>query len=203
MLEKIKEFPTFVIVRRILHIIVVLAAALLCTDAGAQRVGAGIFNSLKGFGLQLDSDHFEDFYFDSFTVYADIYGIPTARSNAPGIKANYSRNYVVKVLESQYVGFDLYVGPGCTLGYVKDFEVNYYRDTSVPLMKNHGVVAALSGTFGCRFEFGRRILIDLSFCLDAGLHIRKDEEMGNISVGLYKNGIFQTPYPQVTILTVF
>lgn len=191
------------IVYRASHIIAVVVAALLCINAGAQRVELGIFNSIKGFGLQLDSDHFEDFYFDSFTVYADIYGIPTARSNAPGIKANYSRNYVVKVFDKEDIDFDLYVGPGCTVGYVKDFEINYYRDASVPLVKNHGVVTALSGTFGCRFEFGRRIIIDLSLCLEAGLHIRKNEELGNLNVGLYKNGIFQAPYPQLTILTAF
>lgn len=190
-------------VYRAFHIIAVAAAALLCVNAGAQRTGAGIYNSPKGFGIQVDSDHFEDFYFDSFTVYADIYGIPTGRSKSPGVKANYSRNYVVRVFEKPNADLDLYVGPGCTLGYAKDFETNYYRDFSVPLVKNHGAIAALSGTFGCRFEFGRRIILDLSLCLEAGLHIRKDEELGNLCVGLYKNGIFQAPYPQITILTTF
>ena len=185
------------------HIIAVVAAALLCVNAGAQRVSAGIFNSIKGFGIQVDSDHFDDFYFDSFTLYADIYGIPTGRSNAPGIKANYTRNFVVKIFEQPNVDLNLFVGPGCTLGFAKDFETNYYRDFSIPLVKNHGAIAALSGTFGCRFEFGRRIILDLSLCLEAGLHIREDEELGNLCVGLYKNGLFHAPYPQLTILTTF
>ena len=56
---------------------------------------------------------------------------------------------------------------------------------------------------GCRFDFGGRVALDLSFATDAGLHIRRNEKEQKYmatSLSIYNNGLIQSFYPQLTIL---
>lgn len=185
------------------HIIVFLVALSLSANAAAQHTSFGLYNSVKGFGFSLNVANGEGTWVDALILFADIYGFPTARTHAPGIKFNYSREFIIHTIETPEVLFSFYFGPGFSAGYVKDYEKSYFQDITVHLTNNHGFVAALSGTGGCRFNFTKHIELDLSFTLEAGLHIRKDEKQDNIHVGLYKNGIFESFYPQLSILSYF
>ena len=185
------------------RILAFAVAVTLCCSAAAQQRAFGLYNCLKGFGVNLEVAGADGEFVDSYTLFADIYGFPTGRTDSPGVKFNYSREFpLLEVLENN-VSYSLYAGPGFSTGLVRDFEKNYYQDLSHPLEKNPGFIAALSGIFGCRFGFRNRIVLDLSFTLEAGLHIRKDESGGNAQVSLYKNGIFESFYPQLSILTCF
>lgn len=185
------------------HILAFLAALTLCLNANAQRVSFGLYNSIKGFGLSLDVAGEDEPYVDAIILFADIYGFPTGRTDAPGIKFNYSREFFIKRIDSPEAIFSFYLGPGFTTGYAKDYEKSYFQDITIPLEKNHGFIAALSGTAGCRIGFLRHIELDLSMTLEAGLFFRKDEKASNLHVGLYKNGIFESFYPQLSIVTNF
>lgn len=173
-----------------------------CMHADAQNIGIGLFNSPKGFGISLEQEGRKSpDFFNSYTLFADIYGTCTSRTPHPGIKFNASRLYYLDAITGSEATFIFYVGPGISAGYVHDFEKDYLTDFYKALSKNAGAVLALSGTGGCRFSFNKAIMLDLSFTIEAGMHLRR--ENGSTKLSLYKNGIFQTIYPQLTIYTLF
>ena len=174
--------------------------AALCIPAWAQE--AGFFNSPKGFGAQWRFPVHEG-VFHSATAFADIYGIPTSRCSSPGFRFNFSRQYVFKELESDGVKFMLYAGPGISAGVVRDHDKGRGLDLTSLIGENPGFMLAISGDAGCRFDFGKRVALDLSFAADAGIHVRRNEKEGDYfatSVSIYNNGLIQIIYPQITVL---
>lgn len=157
-------------------------------DIRAQEVSAGLFNSFKGFGLSTRIMS-EDAESRSFSLYADIYGLPLAEvSGAPGVKFNYSHDSVLRSYRAGSAAASLYAGPGMTIGYARDFRKGDF-----------GLVAALSGELGCRFRFDRRIVMDICMQTEAGVWIAKDKYLQNITLSLYKNGFIMTILPQLRL----
>lgn len=93
------------------------------------------------------------------------------------------------MLQSDQVDLHLYAGPGMSIGYVHDNKKG-----------NTGHIAALSGSISCTADFGRRITLNLGFSTEFGLHLRRDENFDIINLALYKNGLIQSFYPQLSIL---
>ena len=164
-------------------------------SASAQRAAAGIFNSPKGEGVNVDFAP-ADGAFYSLAVYADFYGLLSRRSKEPGVRMNFTRNFVFKEFGDGTARYFLYAGPGLSLGWVHDFERGYFTKEITPLSKPYGAVAAVSGTAGCRFEFERGISIDLSFTGEAGLMYRPS----NSKLTCYLNGILESFFPQISIM---
>lgn len=177
----------------------VLAAVLLSIPSLAQRPSLGIFNSLKGLGAALELPA-SDGEFNSFALYVEIYGIPTGRCSEPGVKFNWSHNFEIKRFEAESTVFSIFAGPGVSTGYMRDFEVGQRIQGSLALTKNPGVMAALSGTGGCRFSFESRIELDLSFTAELGILVRRDETVNDFNLNMYRNGLMQCIYPQLSIL---
>lgn len=172
----------------------------LFLPAGAQE--AGFLNSPKGFGAQYRFAE-ADGIFHTATALIDIYGIPSSRCSSPGLRFNFSRQYIFKQLESRGVSFTLYAGPGLSAGVVRDHDKGRWFDLKSLISENPGFMLALSGDAGCRFGFGRRISLDLSFTADAGIHVRRNEDQPAYpatSLSVYNNGFLQALYPQFTIL---
>ena len=179
----------------------VLLAALFCAPATAQDIG--MYNSPKGVGAQFRfAEH--DGIFHTATAFVDIYGVMTSRCQYPGYRFNFSRQYIFKKLEHDDVRMTLYAGPGISFGYVHDHDKGRKLfDIQSLIANNDGFMFAVSGDIGCRFDFGKRIALDLSFTADAGLHVRRNEkektyQAANLSI--YNNGLLQAFYPQLTIL---
>ena len=159
----------------------------LCLPAGAQE--AGFFNSPKGFGAQYS--------------FAEKDGIPTSRCSSPGYRVNFSRQYIFRHMESAGVSYTFYAGPGISTGMVRDHDKGKGFDLTSLISGNPGFMLALSGDIGCRFDFGRRVALDLSFMADAGIHVRvneKEKSYTATSLSVYNNGLIQFLYPQLTIL---
>ncbi len=174
--------------------------AALCLPAAAQE--AGFLNSPKGFGAQYRFTE-SDGVFHTATALIDIYGIPTSRCSSPGIRFNFSRQYIFKQLESRGVSFTLYAGPGLSAGIVRDHDKGRWFDLTSLISENPGFMFALSGDAGCRFGFGRKVSLDLSFTADAGIHVRRNEDEPSYaatSLSIYNNGFLQAIYPQLTVL---
>lgn len=174
---------------------------MLSIQSHAQRTSFGVYNSLKGIGAEVEIPNGGN-EFTSLVAFAEIYGIPTGRCDKPGVKVRFSHNYVFKTFEEESTVFMLYAGPGVSAGYMRDFEVGRRIDKTLTLTRNPGVMAALSGSFGCRFSFESRIALDLSFTADLGIHARRDEELHNIDVRMYRNGLMQSFYPELSILVL-
>lgn len=171
----------------------------LTVNAGAQE--AGFYNSPKGFGAQLRMP-VSDGVSHCATAMVDIYGIPTSRCSSPGLRFNFSRMYEFSRIETPEVVYSFHAGPGISAGYVRDHVKGRGFDLTSLISENPGFMLALSGDIGCRFDFGGRISLNLSFLADIGFHVRRDEagnsNAANLSV--YNNGLIQTFYPQLTFL---
>ena len=159
----------------------------------------GIYNSIKGVGLtlQLPSGGSE---FDAFTVITEVYGIPTGRTEKAGVKFNYSHNIIFHQTEFENALLSFYAGPGVSAGYLRDAELGIHENHLVPLKHKPGFMLALSGTVGSHLHFSRKLSLDISLTADLGIHMRRDETLNSIGLNLYKNGIFQALYPQLSIL---
>ena len=165
-----------------------VAFALQPSSLRAQE--AGLFSSPKGVGAV-------------FTFYVDVYGVITSRCSYPGYKLNLSRQYVFKRFQRDGYNMTLYAGPGISAGFVRDHDKRRGIDFSSLMSDNQGLMFALSGDAGCRFDFDGRVALDLSFTAEAGVHVRRNEREQNYPatyLSVYNNGLMQVLYPQLTIL---
>lgn len=183
-------------------IVTAAVAVLLSISSYAQGPYLGVFNSLKGIGAALELPAKDPSEFNSFALYAEIFGIPTGRCSEPGVKFNWSHNFILWNTEKDSTVYSIYAGPGISCGYMRDFELGKRKDKSLVLTKKPGVMTALSGTGGARFSFSGRIALDLSFTLDLGIFVRRDEALNNFDLNLYRNGLAQSLYPQLSILVL-
>lgn len=106
-------------------------------------------------------------------------------------------------MENAGVGYTFYAGPGVSTGVVRDHDKGRGFDLTSLISENPGFMFALSGNVGCRFDFGRKLSLDLSFLADAGIHVRvneKEKSYTATSLSVYNNGFIQMFYPQLTIL---
>lgn len=179
-------------------LLILLASVVISGTLPAQTRCAGLFNSLKGFGLSVSNKIDED-EFNSLELFADFYGLLSGRSEYPGIKFNYTHSKVLKTWIGSDIATALYAGPGVTAGYVRDYQKGYYELRKFVFTQNYGAAAGLSGTIGFRFLFSRRISIDLSWTAELGLHLRKDEKLDTFQLRFYRNGLFLAPYPQLKL----
>lgn len=179
--------------------------ALLLISASEVYMHAtdfGVFNSPKGFGIEF---RFNDSgrEFNMLSAYADTYGIFEGRCLYPGFKLNYSRCHTVSSFSINNTDMDFYVGPGVTLGYARQYEPYTYKDHRKYLTRNYGAVACLAGTFGFKAKLSNTFSIDLNWTVEAGVHMRPDENRQGLKLGLYKTGLLESLYPQLIISVAF
>lgn len=175
----------------LLHIAAFLSALLVCVQTEGQTFRSfGLFSSFKGIGIEGDFIG-KAGNLNSIRLYADIYGLPSGNILRPGVKLCYSSDYILKTNKKQYCDISFHIGPGVSLGYVKDYNVQ----------NRPGVILGLTGTAGWLFKFNRKVSLDLSWTLEAGMHLR--QEGGKNRLSLYKNGIYRFPFPQLTIIREF
>ena len=175
----------------LLHIAVFVSALLACVQAEGQAFrSVGLYSSFKGIGIEGDFTG-KAGNLNSIRLYADIYGLPSGNIHRPGVKLCYSSDYILKTTRKQYCDVCFHLGPGVSLGYVKDYNTQ----------NSPGAVLGLTGTVGWLFKFNRKVSLDLSWTLEAGMHLRQENGVGRLS--LYKNGIYRFPFPQLTIIREF
>ena len=71
------------------------------------------------------------------------------------------------------------------------------------LQKEMGVMAALSGSIGLRFDFTRNAAIDFGLSANPGVHLRMDRENGSMYLSFYRNGLFHALLPHISIMYRF
>lgn len=159
---------------------------------------AGIFNSPKGIGLCVDIPSNSTESFNSFSLVADIYGVPLGRALYPGVKGIWLHNWVTGERKNSFHTLVFYSGIGLSAGYLHDFEREGTSESLRYLKNDFGVSAAVAANTGFRCDFGRRLTLDLSVCTEIGAHVLKQDSQTVLR--LYKNGLIQTLYPQLKIL---
>lgn len=174
----------------------VLALTFLLLPLGqtvlAQKgLAIGSFQSFKGAGLTLETLSPSGREFNNFTLYADLASVYLGSTSTPGVKFNYSHNIRIAQFSPQTLNdLSLIAGSGFTAGWVKDSGKDVY-----------GLCGALSGTFGARAVFPCRVCFILGITLETGLLLY--DNGGNARTTLYRDGIYQTIMPHLTIFYQF
>lgn len=174
--------------KKILILFCILTGTVIACSA--QDIDAGLFNSPKGFGVAVRFSGM-DRGFSTINLYADVTGMFDGQTNSPGVKLSYE--YAFPYLRFGMDGrFMAYAGPGVSVGFLKD-------NISDP----HGMLIALNCINGIQAFFDRGVTLDLSFTLEAGLHMHADLKTDSNKLSIYKNGFRQFFFPQLTILKRF
>lgn len=177
-----------------------LLILILCVLFSSQALSAqsvGLYSSPKGIGASYVFENHDKY--DFLTVYADIYGMWRSRTSKPGVKLNYSRcTQIYNKDLSQGGRFYAFVGPGMSAGYVRDNDMSV--SSKERLVRNAGCAIALSGRLSGILDFKeKRMGVELSFLLEVGMHIRRDEILKQNDLSWYQNGIYQALMPQITL----
>lgn len=169
------------------------------TEAREKRIG--LFNSPKGLGLSLQVDNRNGDEIRCFNVYADCYGVFSARTSDLGLAASFTHNYIFGVYDYEHLRLSVYGGAGVLMGYVHDYEKGLFsRDEQTRVLsRDMGFSACLDCNAGLGLDFDRGITVDLSLSLCPGIIIRRDRYTGSALVSLYKLGIFNVWMPQLCL----
>ena len=155
----------------------------------AGDLSAGVFNSPKGFGISLDYYATEDIY-NSYTVYADMYKMFSGTYRNAGVKFVYLHYNRLGGKDYGNTRFDLFLGPGASSGYVRDFDSEQFG-----LTLTADIALALRARFDRCFDIEFATLTELGFIArDAG---------GKTQVSIYGNGIRQVFLPTLKIMLRF
>ena len=162
-----------------------LPMSLPARPAGEGDVYWGTIHSPKGFGA------FADFVwpgrgFNSFGVYADIYGISSLKASVPGVRFSFLHNVVLKQgsLGDDGATYSLFGGPGVMAGYLLDRDMR------------QGIAAGLTGDIGVRFDFPSSFAVSIFLQGDLALHMKIHSQT---TVALYQNGLYQAWIPVLSI----
>ena len=176
-------------------LIPLIAAVLImfpvASSAQSRVERIGIVNSPKGFGISLGLKQNDRGIYNTLNLTADLEGILDATEDTPGIKLSYIHENILKSgTIREDVGYRLYIGGGFSAGFVKDHG---------PADRNHGAMLGMSAGAGVIFLFPGRIDIAISLTGEFGLHLRTDENYGNLDLAWYENGVIKAPIPQITL----
>lgn len=174
---------------------------LACPILHGQDFSAGVFNSVKGIGLSAEFLHSNRL--DMIETYADLYGVIGGRCDTPGVKLCYTHARILKQIVGDSTSYLIYLGPGFSTGYIQDFEAGMFEKSFRTFVRNKGICAALTAKGGVRMDFNRRLSLNAGIRIEAGVHVRPDEQRRAYALSLYENGIYQTYVPELSILYRF
>jgi len=166
-------------------------ALLWGTGANAQIRSVGTYHSYKGIGMSCQTGSPGSRDFNYFVFYADMSKVFSGKSQVPGVKFNYSHNvrlHTFTPLEREDIC--IFAGSGVSAGWVSDGQ----RDA-------FGFESALTGSFGFRAAFSRKLMLTAGLTLEVGAFIYHDGR--GLRYSLYRNGVTQSIYPQISISYMF
>lgn len=185
------------------YLIACLLLASVTAAAGTKEWSAGLYSSLTGIGLQAQLPSGEGREMDIISVLADTYGLLSGCTTDIGVRLGYTHDYIISTYVADGFTMDFHAGAGLTIGYVHDGENGSILGTGEALQKEMGVMAALSGSIGLRFDFTRKVAIDFGLSANPGVHLRMDRENGSMYLSFYRNGLFQALLPHISIMYRF
>ena len=181
--------------RRLSLIFCLLLFAALPTLGEERWTSVGVYSSVKGAGVSLLSPSKGASKGDCrecFILRADFAGI-LSTGDMPGGKFTWKIHYPLRSGEtSDGVRYTIYVGPGLSTGYVKD----YYKERD----RGFGLMMSMCSSEGIIFEFKRHpVSIAMEFTQEIGFHMNNLESLKAMNMGLYNRGIFDSYLPELKI----
>lgn len=170
-------------------IMLTLACLAVHFNASAGDLSTGLFNSVKGFGLSIDYNANEDIL-NSYTVYADLYGMYSGSSHSAGIKFVYLHYNRLTRLESRHARYDIFFGPGASTGYVMDNGSERF-----------GLILTADLAVAVRVSFNRSLELELATVAELGFSYGESDNKSQLDI--YANGLMQALLPSLKIMWRF
>ncbi|MBP5566810.1 MAG: hypothetical protein J6X57_04900 [Bacteroidales bacterium] len=178
--------------RKLITLALACLAVHLSAFAGGVEdgtVSAGLYNSPKGFGMSLDY-YANSEILNSYTVYADIYGMMSGKYKGAGVKFVYLHYNRLTWFETDNARFDVFLGPGGSTGYVRDYNHDRF-----------GFMLTADVSFAIRACFKRNFDIELANVAELGFLV--GEEGGHTQLRIYNNGLTQALIPSLKLMFRF
>lgn len=157
--------------------------------ASAGGVSAGLFNSPKGFGICVDYVA-SDIIYNSYSVYADCYGMLSGTYRNPGVKACYLHYNRLASFDYDGARGGLFLGPGASSGLVRDNGSDKF-----------GVLLTADIALAVRLSFPRHIDIEMGMVAELGFIARNTPK--GVQMNIYNNGLTQALIPTLKIMARF
>jgi len=172
-----------------LLILTIIAFSAVHGSVSAGGLSAGLFNSPKGFGFSIDYIASDNIY-NSYNVYADIFGMMDGRYDSPGIKACYLHYNRLAAFNYKDTDCGLFLAPGASTGYVRDMGSDKF-----------GAILTADVALALRLSYQRSIDIELGAVAELGFIARKTGS--GTQMNIYNNGLVQALFPTLKILLRF
>ncbi len=188
--------------KRHIRLAAALVFLLLGPMAKGQEAMLGLFQSPKGVGVTALFGRGWGEEMDILTLRTDFYGLLAGRTEQIGISISYTHDYALYQLWQEQFDLTLHAGAGGLVGYVHDWEKGLFSQYDRTLTHNFGLAVALAGNIGLRVDFDR-LTLDLSFTAAPGIHLRTDEDSGDVLLSYYRCGSVHAFLPQLNIMFRF
>lgn len=188
--------------KRHIRLAAALVFLLLGPLAKGQEAMLGLFQSPKGVGVTALFGRGWGEEMDILTLRTDFYGLLAGRTDQIGISISYTHDYALYQLWQEQFDLTLHAGAGGLVGYVHDWEKGLFSQYDRELTHNFGLAVALTGNIGLRVDFDR-LTLDLSFTAAPGIHLRTDQDTGDVLLSYYRCGSIHAFLPQLNIMFRF
>jgi len=188
--------------KRHIRLAAALVFLLLGPLAKGQEAMLGLFQSPKGVGVTALFGRGWGEEMDILTLRTDFYGLLAGRTDQIGISISYTHDYALYQLWQEQFDLTLHAGAGGLVGYVHDWEKGLFSQYDRELTHNFGLAVALAGNIGLRVDFDR-LTLDLSFTAAPGIHLRTDQDTGDVLLSYYRCGSIHAFLPQLNIMFRF
>ena len=170
----------------------ILAAFLSSlTMAEAQDNAFGTSWSLTGIGFSYERSINERTFVHT-GIRLESGEVFIGRHTRPGGSVSFTWNTILSSWESSEGNrISFFAGPGATIGYCKDLEINREEN-------NHeGTFFGMQGRAGIAIEYPRNISIKICVAPVLGMHLTKGDEYNMMRY--YRYGLLQTILPEINI----
>ena len=174
------------------RIILILAAFLSSlTMAEAQDNAFGTSWSLTGIGFSSERSINERTFVHT-GIRLESGEVFIGRHTRPGGSVSFTWNTILSSWESSEGNrISFFAGPGATIGYCKDLEINREENNQ------EGTFFGMQGRAGIAIEYPRNISIKICVAPVLGMHLTKGDEYNMMRY--YRYGLLQTILPEINI----
>ena len=176
---------------RFRFILILTAFLSFLAQAEAQDNALGTSWSLTGIGFSYERSINERTFVHT-GIRLESGEVFIGRHTRPGGSVSFTWNTILSSWESsEGHRISFFAGPGATIGYCKDLEIN--RDEN----NQEGTFFGMQGRAGIAIEYPRNISIKICVAPVLGMHLTKGEEY--TMMRYYRYGLLQTIMPEINI----
>ena len=176
---------------RFRFILILTAFLSFLGQAEAQDNALGTSWSLTGIGFSYERSINERTFVHT-GIRLESGEVFIGRHTRPGGSVSFTWNTILSSWESSEGNrICFFAGPGATIGYCKDLEIN--RDEN----NQEGTFFGMQGRAGIAIEYPRNISIKICVAPVLGMHLTKGDEYNMMRY--YRYGLLQTILPEINI----